>query len=120
MSQVVMMIFIIITVVIWQILFYDQFAELEKLFPSIPLVAEEDSAFIRSNNLANSVLDVVTEKAKISGKPLTEADVLEAIDRGGKDAFVFGSSPATYWVILCRLLTFLQIMLRVVEKYLNY
>ncbi|KAL1805536.1 hypothetical protein ACET3Z_028604 [Daucus carota] len=73
--------------------------ELEKLFPSIPLVAEEDSAFLRSNNLANSVLDVVTEKAKISGKPLTEADVLEAIDRGGKDAFVFGSSPATYWVL---------------------
>ncbi|KAK1378933.1 putative PAP-specific phosphatase, mitochondrial [Heracleum sosnowskyi] len=73
--------------------------ELGKLFPSIPLVAEEDSAFLRSNNLANSVLDVVADKAKFSSKPLTEADVLEAIDRGGKDASVFESSPATYWVL---------------------
>lgn len=73
--------------------------ELGRLFPSIPLVAEEDSAFLRSNNLANSVLDVVADIAEISGKPLMEADVLEAIDRGGKDAFVFGSSPATYWVL---------------------
>ncbi|XP_074340755.1 putative 3'(2'),5'-bisphosphate nucleotidase, mitochondrial isoform X1 [Apium graveolens] len=73
--------------------------ELGRLFPSIPLVAEEDSAFLRSNNLANSVLDVVSDKAEFSGKPLSEDDVLEAIDRGGKDAFVFGSSPATYWVL---------------------
>ncbi|XP_074340757.1 putative 3'(2'),5'-bisphosphate nucleotidase, mitochondrial isoform X3 [Apium graveolens] len=75
------------------------FRKLGRLFPSIPLVAEEDSAFLRSNNLANSVLDVVSDKAEFSGKPLSEDDVLEAIDRGGKDAFVFGSSPATYWVL---------------------
>ncbi|KAL8103884.1 hypothetical protein AgCh_028180 [Apium graveolens] len=73
--------------------------ELGRLFPSIPLVAEEDSAFLRSNNLANSVLDVVFDKAEFSGKPLSEDDVLDTIDRGGKDAFVFGSSPATYWVL---------------------
>lgn len=94
-------------------------AELGRLFPSIPLVAEEDSAFLRSNNLANSVLDVVADKAEFSSKPLTETDVLEAIDRGGKDAFVFGSSPATYWVILCRLVTFLSINLEQLESFHN-
>lgn len=30
---------------------------------------------------------------------MTEADVLDAIDRGGKDAFSFGRKPATYWVL---------------------
>lgn len=94
-------------------------AELGRLFPSIPLVAEEDSAFLRSNNLANSVLDVVADKAEYTGKPLKEADVLEAIDRGGKDAFVFGSSPATYWVNLCMLVTFLWINLEQWESSYN-
>ncbi|XP_047325945.1 putative PAP-specific phosphatase, mitochondrial isoform X2 [Impatiens glandulifera] len=70
---------------------------LGKLFPSIPLVAEEDSAFLRANNLGNSVMNVVSDKTII--KDLTESDVLEAIDRGGKDAFVFGTKPATYWVL---------------------
>ncbi|KAK2977094.1 hypothetical protein RJ640_017618, partial [Escallonia rubra] len=73
--------------------------ELGKLFPSIPLVAEEDSAFLRSNNLANSVLNVVSDKASFRDIPLTQDHVLEAIDRGGKDAFVFGCEPATYWVL---------------------
>ncbi|XP_057429533.1 putative PAP-specific phosphatase, mitochondrial isoform X2 [Lotus japonicus] len=73
--------------------------ELNKLFPSIPLVAEEDSAFLRSRNLADPVLDAVTAKASSYCKPLTQDDVLTAIDRGGKDAFVFGSKPATYWVL---------------------
>ncbi|KAE9591780.1 putative phosphoric monoester hydrolase [Lupinus albus] len=73
--------------------------ELNKLFPDIPLVAEEDSAFLRSRNLAGTVLDAVTAKASSTGKPLTQDDVLEAIDRGGKDASVFGSKPATYWVL---------------------
>lgn len=109
MSQVVLIISILLTVV----------AELGRVFPSIPLVAEEDSAFLRSNNLANSVLDVVTDKAEFGGKTLTEADVLEVIDRGGKDAFVFGSSPATYWVILCRLVTFLLINLELLESFNN-
>ncbi|GAU36597.1 hypothetical protein TSUD_387480 [Trifolium subterraneum] len=73
--------------------------ELSKLFPSIPLVAEEDSAFLRSRNLVDTVLDaLVTSEASSTSKTLTQDDVLKAIDRGGKDAFVFGSKPATYWV----------------------
>lgn len=73
--------------------------ELGKLFPSIPLVAEEDSAFLRSNNLADLVVDAVTGKAGFGDKQLTHDDVLDAIDRGGKDAFTFGANPATYWVL---------------------
>ena len=72
-------------------------AELGNLFPSIPLVAEEDSTFLRANNLAHSVLTVVTEKSS-SPNELTQDDVLEAIDRGANVAFAFGSKPATYWV----------------------
>lgn len=72
--------------------------ELGKLFPSIPLVAEEDSSFLRSNNLADLVVNEVADKASFGDKSLTSADVLEAIDRGGKDAFAFGARPATYWV----------------------
>ncbi|KAJ4703355.1 PAP-specific phosphatase [Melia azedarach] len=73
--------------------------ELSKLFPSIPLVAEEDSAFLRSNNLVDSVVSVVADKATFGDEALTQADVLEAIDRGGKDAVAFGTKPATYWVL---------------------
>ncbi|KAF8411248.1 hypothetical protein HHK36_003795 [Tetracentron sinense] len=73
--------------------------ELGRLFPSIPLVAEEDSAFIRSNLLADSVVNAVTDKASVGDKALTHDDVLEALDRGGKDAFAFGAKPATYWVL---------------------
>ncbi|XP_058200530.1 putative PAP-specific phosphatase, mitochondrial [Rhododendron vialii] len=73
--------------------------EVGKFFPSIPMVAEEDSAFLRSSNLVNSVVDEVTDKASFGDKQLMEADVLEAIDRGGKDAFSFGRKPATYWVL---------------------
>lgn len=72
--------------------------ELSKVFPSIPLVAEEDSDFVRSNNLVDSVVSVVTDKASSNDKPLTNADVLEAIDRG-KNAIVYGTRPATYWVL---------------------
>lgn len=72
-------------------------AELGTLFPSIPLVAEEDSTFLRANNLAHSVLTVVTEKSS-SQNELTQDDVLEAIDRGANVGFAFGSKPATYWV----------------------
>ena len=74
--------------------------ELNKLFPSLPLVAEEDSAYLRSRNLADTVLDAVTATASSTCKPLTQDDVLEAIDRGGNDAFVFRSEPATYWVCI--------------------
>jgi 3'(2'), 5'-bisphosphate nucleotidase len=77
--------------------------ELSKVFPSIPLVAEEDSDFVRSNNLVDSVVSVVTDKASSNDKPLTNADVLEAIDRGGKNAIVYGTRPATYWVSLSKL-----------------
>ncbi|MCD7453298.1 hypothetical protein HAX54_020463 [Datura stramonium] len=72
--------------------------EMNRLFPSIPLVAEEDSAFLRSNNLVGSVVDVVKEKATL-GDEVTEDNILKAIDRGGKDACVFGPEPATYWIL---------------------
>lgn len=71
---------------------------MSKLFPSIPLVAEEDSGFVRENNLVDAVFAAVTDKSSISDKELSEDDVLKAIDRGGKDAYLFGSEPATYWV----------------------
>ncbi|XP_041027796.1 putative PAP-specific phosphatase, mitochondrial [Juglans microcarpa x Juglans regia] len=73
--------------------------ELGKQFPSIPLVAEEDLSFIQSNNLEDSVVNAVTDKASVEDKYWTHDDVLKAIDRGGKGAFVFGAKPATYWVL---------------------
>ncbi|KAL2475451.1 putative PAP-specific phosphatase [Abeliophyllum distichum] len=73
--------------------------EMSKLFPSIPLVAEEDSTFLRENNLADAVVEVVTDKSALGDKQLSQDDVLKAIDRGGRDAYVFGSKPATYWVL---------------------
>ncbi|XP_076883900.1 putative 3'(2'),5'-bisphosphate nucleotidase, mitochondrial [Bidens hawaiensis] len=69
--------------------------ELGKLFPTIPLVAEEDSGFLRSNNLIDSVVNVVTDKASCQDKALTQGDVVEAIDRRGE----FGPKPTTYWVL---------------------
>jgi hypothetical protein len=72
--------------------------ELGKLFPSIPLVAEEDSSFLRSNNLEDSVVSAVSDKAGVEDKPWARDDVLKAIDRGAKEAFLFGTKPATYWV----------------------
>lgn len=73
--------------------------ELGKLSPDIPLVAEEDSAFLRSRDtLVATVVNEVTSKASPSEKPLTQVDVLEAIDRGKKNAVEFRSKPATYWV----------------------
>ncbi|XP_018457432.2 putative PAP-specific phosphatase, mitochondrial isoform X2 [Raphanus sativus] len=72
--------------------------QLSKLFPSIPLVAEEDSLFLRENNLVNSVVSEVIANAA-DDDHLSDADVLEAIDRGGKDAHTFCNKPATYWVL---------------------
>ncbi|XP_060191838.1 putative PAP-specific phosphatase, mitochondrial isoform X1 [Lycium barbarum] len=72
--------------------------EMNRLFPSIPLVAEEDSSFLRSTNLVGSVVDVVANKATFRDE-VTEDNVLKAIDRGGKDACKFGPNPATYWVL---------------------
>ncbi|XP_050214678.1 putative PAP-specific phosphatase, mitochondrial [Mercurialis annua] len=73
--------------------------ELGKLFPSIPLVAEEDSGFVRANNLVDSVVSVVTDHASSEDKPLEHDNVLAAIDRGGKNPIVYGTKPATYWVL---------------------
>ncbi|WOL04885.1 hypothetical protein Cni_G13607 [Canna indica] len=85
--------------------------ELSKAFPSIPLVAEEDSGFLRSNSglqtiddydgnyLVNSVLTAVADKTTGSDDPLTAGVVLEAIDRGGKNSVSFDAQPATYWVL---------------------
>ncbi|KAF9611505.1 hypothetical protein IFM89_032551 [Coptis chinensis] len=74
--------------------------ELGKLFPSIPLVAEEDSAFLRTSSLADIVVSVVNDQMEDGDGLLMKEDVLKAIDRGGKDAFSFGANPATYWVSL--------------------
>lgn len=73
-------------------------SELSKFFPSIPLVAEEDSAFLRANNLVDSVVSAVTDKASSGDEALTHIDILKAIDRGGPDSFSFGTKPASYWV----------------------
>lgn len=78
--------------------------ELSRSFPSIPLVAEEDSSFLRANFLVDSVFNAVIGKASVGDKSLTHHDVLEAIDGGGKDAFAFGVKPATYWVSLANTL----------------
>nr|ACG34913.1 hypothetical protein [Zea mays] len=80
--------------------------ELQRLFPSIPLVAEEDSASLRSSKaddnssdiLVESIFSAVVDKVSNNGSHLTQDDVLRAIDRGGKDAVSFDSNPATYWV----------------------
>ncbi|PIA34415.1 hypothetical protein AQUCO_03800197v1 [Aquilegia coerulea] len=73
--------------------------ELNRLFPSIPLVAEEDSAFLRSSILVDTVVSVVNDTMETGDTTLDRNDVLKAIDRGGKDAFIFGENPATYWVL---------------------
>ncbi|KAL9236714.1 hypothetical protein vseg_011350 [Gypsophila vaccaria] len=73
--------------------------ELGKLFPSIPLVAEEDSAFLRSNNLADAVVSVLNDTTSFSYNQLTDDEVLQAIDRGGNNAVAFDEKPATYWVL---------------------
>ena len=80
--------------------------ELQQLFPSIPLVAEEDSTFLKtshtddnsSNVLIESISSAVTDKVNNSSSTLTHDDVSRAIDRGGKNAVSFDSNPATYWV----------------------
>ncbi|KAL8140309.1 hypothetical protein V2J09_006330, partial [Rumex salicifolius] len=73
--------------------------ELSQLFPTIPLVAEEDSAFLRLSNLVDVVTTVVNDNISGTQKQLTEAELLKAVDRGGKNSYAFGSNPATYWVL---------------------
>jgi 3'(2'), 5'-bisphosphate nucleotidase len=80
------------------------FKELQR--PSIPLVAEEDSASLRSSEaddnsgdaVAESIFCAVADKVSTSESPLTRDNVLRAIDGGGQDAVSFDSSPATCWV----------------------
>ena len=85
------------------------FIELEREFPTIPLVAEEDSAFLRSrsdnkrgydgnNVVVNAIFDAVSDKIDGQDENFNTDDVLRAIDRGGKDANSFNEQPATYWV----------------------
>lgn len=77
--------------------------ELGKLFPSIPLVAEEDSTFLRTiskKNVVDYVVKAVVDQLSNSdeAKSLSSDDLLEAIDRGGQNAFTFNAKLATYWV----------------------
>lgn len=62
-------------------------------------MAEEDSAFLRSNNLADAVVNVVKDNTSFTSEQLTDDEVLEAIDRGASNAISFEAKPATYWVI---------------------
>ncbi|KMZ62866.1 putative PAP-specific phosphatase, mitochondrial [Zostera marina] len=78
--------------------------ELGKLFPSIPLVAEEDSEFLRSiskisvvDYVIRSVVDQLSDSDETNS--LSRNDLLEAIDRGGENAFTYNEKPATYWVL---------------------
>ncbi|KAK8664807.1 hypothetical protein V6N13_084580 [Hibiscus sabdariffa] len=71
--------------------------ELGKLFPSIPLVAEEDSSYIRAKNLVDPIVSAVCDKTSLDENSISHADVLEAIDRGVNNAF--GTKPATYWIL---------------------
>ncbi|TYH47836.1 hypothetical protein ES332_D10G026300v1 [Gossypium tomentosum] len=71
--------------------------ELGKLFPSIPLVAEEDSGFLQSQNLVDLVVSAVSDKTSFHEESFSHADVLEAIDRGERTEF--GTKPATYWIL---------------------
>jgi 3'(2'), 5'-bisphosphate nucleotidase len=76
--------------------------ELQQLFPSIPLVAEEDSTFLRSPDadagIVDSISSFVARNVSNNGSTLTHDDVLRAIDRGGREAVSFDSKAATYWV----------------------
>ncbi|XP_073058690.1 putative 3'(2'),5'-bisphosphate nucleotidase, mitochondrial isoform X3 [Primulina eburnea] len=73
--------------------------EMGRLFPSIPLVAEEDSAFLRENNLVGPIVEVVSGKSTLDEKELTPGDILKSIDRGGKGSYPFGPEQATYWIL---------------------
>ncbi|XP_073280462.1 putative 3'(2'),5'-bisphosphate nucleotidase, mitochondrial isoform X2 [Primulina huaijiensis] len=73
--------------------------EMGRLFPSIPLVAEEDSAFLRENNLVGPIVEVVSGKSTLDEKELIPGDILKSIDRGGKGSYSFGPEQATYWIL---------------------
>ncbi|KZV33764.1 PAP-specific phosphatase, mitochondrial [Dorcoceras hygrometricum] len=73
--------------------------EMNRLFPSIPLVAEEDSAYLLENNLVGPVVEVVRGKSALDEKELSQGDVLKSIDRAGKGSYSFGPEQATYWIL---------------------
>ncbi|KAF3789257.1 putative PAP-specific phosphatase [Nymphaea thermarum] len=87
-----------------------EISESGNLFPLIPLVADEDSSYLRTtllkpdengncgySSLVDSILKAVTNN--VSCRSLSCGDVLQAIDRGGRSAHDFGSKPTTYWVL---------------------
>lgn len=86
--------------------------ELTRLFPSIPLVAEEDSSQLlldletshqNGNNASNSLVEAVTNavanSSSLQPDLLNYDELLKAIDRGGKETTSLEEEPATYWVL---------------------
>ncbi|KAH9323482.1 hypothetical protein KI387_018121, partial [Taxus chinensis] len=81
--------------------------ELGSLFPSIPLVAEEDSSQLlldlensqqngASNSLVGAVMNAVSDSMSPQAEPLNYNQILTAIDRGGQE-MNSEEKPATYW-----------------------
>lgn len=86
--------------------------ELTRLFPSIPLVAEEDSSQLLldletshqiANNASNSLVEAVTNAVanslSLDADTLNHNELLKAIDKGGKETISSEEEPATYWVL---------------------
>jgi len=86
--------------------------ELTRLFPSIPLVAEEDSSQLlldletshqnandASNSLVEAVSNAVANSLSLQADLLNYDELLKAIDRGGKETTSLEEEPATYWVL---------------------
>ena len=86
--------------------------ELGRLFPSIPLVAEEDASYLRMDlkeaesamacktPLVDMVVDAVSKVTSTGVGPVTNDIILEAIDRGGdlsSDTHSRKETP-TFWV----------------------
>jgi len=80
-------------------------AELKRLFPSIPLVAEEDSSFLRSESVSSQkdgiyigdffvdpVVNAVADKVSSNHEPLSSNGVLEAIDKGKRCSLFWSES----------------------------
>ena len=60
-------------------------AHLERCCPEIPLVAEEDSADLRSGHRGEILRSVVRAAGDGLGRPVPEEEILGLIDRGGAD-----------------------------------
>uniref|UniRef100_A0A0C9S844 TSA: Wollemia nobilis Ref_Wollemi_Transcript_5913_1554 transcribed RNA sequence n=1 Tax=Wollemia nobilis TaxID=56998 RepID=A0A0C9S844_9CONI len=83
--------------------------ELSRLFPYIPLVAEEDSSQLLldlensdqngvSSSLVEAVMNAVSNSSSLQAESLNHDKILKAIDRGGQE-MTFKAKPATYWVL---------------------